>query len=60
LSALSAQFSLPDLDSFGMGALYLVALILPAGGALVLKSVGCKPRRIPPLPASLRNDFFCM
>jgi DHA1 family multidrug resistance protein-like MFS transporter len=48
------------LDSFGPGALYLVALILPALGALVLESVGCKPRRILPLPASLRNDFFCM
>jgi DHA1 family multidrug resistance protein-like MFS transporter len=48
------------LDSFGSQALYLVALILPALGALVLESVGCKPRRILPLPASLRNDFFCM
>jgi MFS family permease len=48
------------LDNFGAGALYLVALILPAVGALVLESVGCKPRRILPLPASLRNDFFCM
>jgi DHA1 family multidrug resistance protein-like MFS transporter len=48
------------LDSFGPQALYLVALILPAVGALVLESVGCKPRRILPLPASLRNDFFCM
>jgi DHA1 family multidrug resistance protein-like MFS transporter len=48
------------LDSFGPQALYLAALILPALGALVLESVGCKPRRILPLPASLRNDFFCM
>jgi MFS family permease len=48
------------LEDFGAGALYLVALILPAIGALLLESVGCKPQRILPLPASLRNDFFCM
>lgn len=48
------------LDSFGPQALYLMALILPAVGALLLESVGCKPRRILPLPARLRNDFFCM
>ncbi len=48
------------LDNFGPAGLYLVAMILPAIGALLLESVGCKPRRILPLPASLRNDFFCM
>jgi DHA1 family multidrug resistance protein-like MFS transporter len=48
------------LDNFGPAGLYLAAMILPAVGALVLESVGCKPRRILPLPASLRNDFFCM
>jgi DHA1 family multidrug resistance protein-like MFS transporter len=48
------------LDNFGPQALYFVALILPVVGALVLASVGCKPRRILPLPASLRSDFFCM
>jgi MFS family permease len=48
------------LDSFGPQALYLVALILPLVGALALETVGCKPRHILPLPASLRNDFFCM
>jgi DHA1 family multidrug resistance protein-like MFS transporter len=48
------------LDSFGPAALYMVALILPAVGAIVLESVGCKPVRLLPLPASLRNDFFCM
>lgn len=48
------------LDNFGAGALFMVALILPAVAALLLESVGCKPKRILPLPASLRNDYFCM
>lgn len=48
------------LDSLGPIALYLAAMILPVAAAYVLEAVGCKPKRFVPVPAGIRNDFFCM
>lgn len=46
------------LDNFGFLPLYLMAMILPALGALVLEAVGCKGPKI--VPTRLRVEFFCM
>jgi DHA1 family multidrug resistance protein-like MFS transporter len=46
------------LDNFGFLPLYLMAMILPALGALVLEAVGCKGPKI--VPVRLRVEFFCM
>jgi MFS family permease len=48
------------LDTLGPIALYLAAMILPVAAAYVLEAVGCKPKRFVPVPAGIRNDFFCM
>ena len=48
------------LDNYGPITLYLIATTLPLISAAVLEVVGCKPKRILPLPARFRTQFFCM
>jgi MFS family permease len=47
-------------DNYGPISLYLVATLLPLISAGVLEVVGCKPKRILPLPTRLRTQIFCM
>jgi len=48
------------MDYLGPISLYVIAMILPIISAYLIEAVGCKAKRFVPLPAGLRNDFFCM
>ena len=61
-SASVISFALTGLlmDYLGPIILYIAATILSIAAAYLLEAIGCKPKKLVPIPSGLRNDFFCM